>query len=347
MRPSGKGRLVGRDDALRELHAALTSDDDRSVAVQAIAGMGGIGKSALVAEYYHQHWRDYRFVWWVDASSPTTIADSYNKLAAFFSISQELSAEDIRTEVNRQLEHHDDWLAIFDDVRDQETWESTIRPPAATGTYLITSRSKFKWEKTIELGKISNQDAIDWLLESTTHTQGEAETAAAAQIADRLDGLALALSMAAAYVSETGCSLTEYATLPQHIVLRDSDSLTGYKKTVYETWMTSVDQLRDAGHDKAVEILEIICFYAPRRIPVWLFHSEEFDATRHEVHSAVRALDQLSLVEASAGYIDVHGLVQDVTRYHLGEPVETVDLTEHAPQPSAKIGDPATKSKHG
>lgn len=325
---SGKGHLVGRDNDLAELRGVLESSDNAAVTVHAIAGMGGIGKSALAAEYYHQYWRDYRFVWWVDASSPTTVAAGYGQLARFFSIPTDGPEADVRVEVDRRLESYEGWLAVFDDVQDRDAWDA-LRPSASTGTYLLTSRNRYRWEASIELGFIARDDAVEWLLEASTFSlDTDAEVVAAGEVADRLDGLALALSMATAYVAETRCSLVDYGSRPQHIVLDDRESLTGYKKTVYETWTASVEQLEAENQQVAIDILETICFYAPRKIPIWLFRHGEFGADPSSVDSAIRALTRLSLAESSGGFIDVHGLVQDVTRYHMGEPSVVIDATE-------------------
>ena len=76
--------FTGRDDILDELHRALT-EGGRAVVGQAIAGLGGIGKTQTAIEYCHRHRGAYDAVFWVRAETPeelhTGLADLAGRLA--------------------------------------------------------------------------------------------------------------------------------------------------------------------------------------------------------------------------------------------------------------------------
>jgi hypothetical protein len=64
--------FVGRAADLARLEQAL-SGGGADLVVQAVHGLGGIGKSTLAACYAAAHRRDYRVIWWVTADSPAGI----------------------------------------------------------------------------------------------------------------------------------------------------------------------------------------------------------------------------------------------------------------------------------
>jgi hypothetical protein len=58
---------VGRAAELTRLEKALSGGSD--VVVQAVHGLGGIGKSTLAARYAATHRQDYSLIWWITADS--------------------------------------------------------------------------------------------------------------------------------------------------------------------------------------------------------------------------------------------------------------------------------------
>jgi TIR domain len=71
--------FVGRDAALAAVRERLRAAS--TTVVQALHGMGGVGKTQLAIEYAHRYADAYDLVWWVDAETTSLLGEQYAALA--------------------------------------------------------------------------------------------------------------------------------------------------------------------------------------------------------------------------------------------------------------------------
>ena len=135
--PARNPGFTGRDGLLVAVRERLLAGD-RAV-VQALQGMGGVGKTQLAAEYAHRFAGTYDLAWWVDSEQAGLIGDQFAALgAALGCVQPGAGTEVVRAVVLAELRE-----------RGGGCWSSTtprtppsIRPwlPGGGGHVLITSR---------------------------------------------------------------------------------------------------------------------------------------------------------------------------------------------------------------
>lgn len=99
--------FTGRKQELSEIHALLQGPDiDRSnTRVVVLHGLGGMGKTQLATEYAYLHAENYTSIWWANAKTMDSLADS------FVEIAQELIAHHARIRVHTGQKPDYAWIA--------------------------------------------------------------------------------------------------------------------------------------------------------------------------------------------------------------------------------------------
>ncbi len=313
---------------LSELRAALQSGQP-AVLTQALAGLGGVGKTQLAVEYAWRHHADYNLVWWLPAEQPETLAAEFAALAGPLGLPAQNDAKQSAAvaAVRAALRQRLGWLLIFDNANSPHE----IRPylPGTGGHVLITSRHA-AWGGTAQAVKVETwtpKTAVEFLLKRTTQT----DAVAARELAHELGHLPLALEQAAAYVEAAGITFVEYLRLfreHQLELLQRGQPDPDYHATVATTWEISFQRLQSESPAGSV-LLNLCAFFAPDDIPrtVIVAGVEHLptplrEAVKNDLafHDAVVAIRRYSLVEVgSDASLSIHRLVQAVIRERLKE----------------------------
>jgi hypothetical protein len=136
--PPRNPRFTGRDGLLTELRQRLRAHENTLV-VQALYGLGGVGKTQLAIEYAHRFAADYDLVWWIDAEQPVLIPEQLAALAERLELSLGPTVTDTVDRLLAELARRPRWLLIFDNAEGPQ--DIADYRPGGAGHVLVTSRS--------------------------------------------------------------------------------------------------------------------------------------------------------------------------------------------------------------
>lgn len=314
--------FTGREDLLQAVRDALVSGD-RAV-VQALHGMGGVGKTQIAIEYTHRHADDYEIVWWLNADNAALLSEQFAALAT------KLGCADpgtplplLRQALHEELRSRQSWLLIFDNAEDPEAIAEWL--PGGRGHVLITSRSR-TWDEIavlVEVDVLARPESVE-MLRARVHALSADDAAA---VAEAVGDLPLAVAQATGYMAETGMPATEYTRLLQDRAteLLDRGRPPSYLLSLTAVTETAFDQLQ--SQDAAAANLAAICaFLAPEPIPTNWFPNAaaQLPAALAEQAADLLAWRQLlsRLAHSALARIDPEGLVmhrltQSILRGHL------------------------------
>src|SRR6516162_5827598 len=133
--------FLGRDDALAAVEAGLGRYEGR-VAITALHGLRGVGKTVLAAAYAERHRRNYRATWWARAQSePTVRADLVALGVRLGWVPSDEKEEPALVAVMERLRHEGEGiLLIFDHAADADALKSYL-PRGGGARALVTSNT--------------------------------------------------------------------------------------------------------------------------------------------------------------------------------------------------------------
>jgi transcriptional regulator with XRE-family HTH domain len=208
--PARNPGFTGRDGLLAQLRDRLLAGG--AAVVQAMHGMGGVGKTQLAAEYAHRFAASYELAWWIDAEQGGLIGDQVLALgSALGCVPAGAGTGVARAVVLAKLRKRGRWLLVFDNAETPAELAPWL--PGGNGHVLITSREP-GW------AELAAPVAVDVLARAESvallqHRIAGLTEADADRLAAGLGDLPLALAQAAAFMAATGTPAGEYLELLQ------------------------------------------------------------------------------------------------------------------------------------
>lgn len=355
--PSRAGCFQDRAEAAR-LRQALAGGGVPSggLAGVVLAGMGGVGKTQLAADYARAAWqsRELDVLVWITASNATEAESGYARAGIeVLGADPKHASQAFRSYLEPgPREQPWRWLIVLDDVADPADLKGLWPPVSPHGRTLITTRRKdaaltHDGRRLIEVGLFTEAESLAYLTTALAVRDRTDSTEQLTALADELGHLPLALSQAAAYLIDTGLNCAEYRILlaNQATKLAHSrphslpDDQTHTTAAACAVSINRATSLEPAG--LARPLLQLAAFLDPNGIPDTvltsppvLTHLSHASATIHDedqvtpgqARGALRALYQLSLIDHTPDTphqaVRVHQLTQRTAR-------DTFTLDQH------------------
>ncbi len=319
--------FTGRSAILDQIEKTLSSGQT-TVVTQAIAGLGGVGKTQLALAYCYAHLDDYDLIYWLAADSETNLGDSFRALGQALKLATPADTDQqaIMQRVLRWLGQAEQrWLLVYDNADEIEPKQlTTYLPRTGSGQVLITSRNP-NWRSVgnvLELNVFSQEESVAFLT-----TRGGSETQENADeksLAETLGYFPLALEHAAAYIESTSSSYAAYQQLFETVrqdLWRDIEAPNSYHATIATTWQLAFKQIKQVPG--SLDLLNLCCLLAPDEIPLDLItdYAETMpndlslilkNPIDHD--KAVAGLLRYSLIQRKGNDLNIHRLVQIVAR---------------------------------
>ena len=268
--------FLGRDDALAAIDTALAGDGSR-VAITALYGLRGVGKTTLAAAYAELHRGDYLATWWIRAQTEPTMRSDLVGLGIRLGWvgTDEKEEPAIAVVMDRLRQEGEGVLLIFDNAMDADAIKPYL-PPGGKSRILVTSNAH-AWRgiaAPIEIRLWPKQIGADYLV---ARTGREKERAAAEALSEALAGLPLAHEQVAAYCERLDISLAEYRkrfeAAPTRLLDDQRHAPAEYhdRLTVTKTFALAIEEAAKR-HPAAEPLIVHAALLAPEPIPLSLFN---------------------------------------------------------------------------
>ncbi|MEV7891008.1 FxSxx-COOH system tetratricopeptide repeat protein [Streptomyces sp. NPDC002817] len=315
--PTRNAAFTGRDGMLVRVREALASG--QRVAVQALHGRGGVGKTQLAIEYGHRFAGEYELAWWIAAEDPALIPDQLTALAARIGAAPGgmVPVEAVQLLLG-ELRTRSRWLLVFDNAEEPDALAAFL--PGGSGHVLITSRNPHwnSYAVPLDVDTLSRTESVALL-----RAQGAVLTDADADdIAATLDDLPLALAQAAALLTRglSAADLKEELAASLVAVMAQGHP-PGYPNALAAQVRLTRIRL-ETDHPGAGAVVDALALLAPEPFPLTSCAGHLPDPTstllgetvgsRLVAVGAVEAVARHSLARVQNGTLQLHRLTQEM-----------------------------------
>ncbi|MCA9998598.1 MAG: tetratricopeptide repeat protein [Anaerolineales bacterium] len=351
--PLANAHFTGRELLL----ARLAVGEGAMAITQAIAGMGGVGKTQLALAYAHQRRERFDLIAWLNGSEAAVLDGELRRLGLLLRLPLPLNdALAGRQMVLSWLNGTDKrWLLVYDNVDSLSAAElRPFLPTAANHSgcqLLLTSRSPH-WvslAQVVNVNVFTPEEAVAFLAQRLG-----ADAPGLVELAAELGYLPLALAQAAAYMETRGVEAAAYRRLFQtrrQALWELEEAPDDYHATVATTWTIGFEQVQ--GVPGAADLLALCSFLAGDGIPLplLLLSFAEVDRLQKSpfqrllkifgigkkspllllqdeivLAEAVGALRWYALLEGNGDRVQMHRLLQTVYRDQMGTEAEAAWL---------------------
>ncbi|MER5517252.1 FxSxx-COOH system tetratricopeptide repeat protein [Streptomyces sp. NPDC002763] len=319
--PGRNAGFTGRDKLLEHLRQALTTRSP--VAVRALRGRGGVGKTQLAIEYAYRYAADYELAWWISSEEVALIPDQLAALAVKTGVAlADMPVGEACEALAAELRSGGGWLLVFDNAEDPAALARYL--PSGGGHVLITSRNPNWYARAvpIDVDAFSRAESTALLC---NRVRGLPEADAAA-LAKGLEDLPLALEQAAALLA-AGMTVETYQRLLGERIseVLDEGCPDGYPVSLAAQIRLSSERLAGTS-PAALTLLRACALLAPEPFPLHACVHPVPDlppalagllADPLAAGRASSALARQGLARTQDGMVQLHRLTQAVVRGQL------------------------------
>lgn len=334
--------FTGRKDILAALHTHFIDSKTSDTVIQALNGIGGMGKTQVAIEYAYYYQQEYQAVFWVRADSRDLFHSDITRIADALFPPERTHADEhhLFTALQHWLQDHYHWLFIFDNIEDFALLDLII-PPRCSGHVLLTTRLQatgtLAFAQTIK--QMTTEEGASFLLRRAKVLaepdlqiqQASADYALAQELAREVDGFPLALDQAGAYIEETGRNLAHYLALYRQrsidLLRRRGQFSNGHPQSVVTTLSLTFNDITNIS-PATLELLHLLAFLHAEGIPDEMIVQGAPDlnealrtlaADPLALDTALATLLNFSLVHrhADTTTLSIHRIVQEVLKERL------------------------------